>query len=91
MSQLDDLSRRADESPVTMADLKILLTEVKELETWIENSNRILTSRINRIARKSDSAYVFGSSEASLRQQLADVEKRQREMQTVLQKMMLRK
>jgi uncharacterized protein (DUF1697 family) len=91
MTALEQLQKRADESPVTMADLKALLTEVRELETWIQTSNRVLTSRINRIARKTDSAYVFGSNEGAIRQELAELQKKQKQTETILQKMMLRK
>jgi hypothetical protein len=90
MTPIEQLQKRADESPVTMGDLKILLQELKELGTWIEASNKVLTSRLIRLQRKSDSAYVFGNAELTLRQSVADLEKRQKEMQQVISKMQSR-
>jgi hypothetical protein len=86
LETLTDKINRSPEQPVTLADLKILLTEVWELNQWIENSNRILTSRINRIARKSDSQYVFGSNEGALRQELSELQKRQKQTETIISK-----
>jgi hypothetical protein len=89
MTPIEQLQKRADESPgtpVTGSDIKVLIQELKEQGRWLETSNRVLTSRLNQLKRKCDSSYVFGSSEASLRQQLADVEKRQRDMERIISK-----
>jgi hypothetical protein len=93
MSQLDELQKRADESPeqaVTMGDLKAITVELKELGTWIESSNKVLNSRLIRLQRKCDSSYVFSSSESGLRQELAELQRQQKTMQQVVSKIQSR-
>jgi hypothetical protein len=86
LEQLTDKINRNPEQPVTMADLKILLTEARELAEWIQVSNKVINRRLVQMQKKCDSSYVFGSSEASLRQSVTDLEKRQRDMERIISK-----
>jgi hypothetical protein len=89
MTPIEQLQKRADENPgtpVSLADLKILVQELKEQAAWIETSNKVLTTRLIRLQRKTDSQYAFGSSESGLRQELAELKKRQEQTETIISK-----
>jgi hypothetical protein len=90
IEQLTEKASRNPEQAASLGDLKALITELKELGTWIESSNKVLNSRLIRLQRKCDSSYVFGNAELTLRQSVADLEKRQKEMQTIIQKITTR-
>jgi hypothetical protein len=93
MNALETLTEKAGRNPeqaVTLADLKVLIQELKEQAQWIESSNRVLSARLQRIQRKTDSAYVFGSNEGAIRQELSELQKQQKTMQQVIQKLMYR-
>jgi hypothetical protein len=87
IEQLTDKINRNPEQAVIMADLKILLTEAQELGEWIQTSNKVLTSRLQRLQRKADATYMGGSNELEFRERIQKLEKELENMRVIFSRM----
>jgi hypothetical protein len=71
-------------SPATAGELAAVLKELDSVEAWANTSFRVLNQRLQLLKRKSDPV------DPGIRQQLTEIEKKLKQTESIIQKLMYR-
>jgi hypothetical protein len=86
--ELKNVLQRAESDPAstpTLAELASVIRALDSIEAWANTSFRVLNQRVWQLKRKADPV------DPGIKQSISQLEREQKQIQVILQKMMLRK